>query len=285
MRVVHTRAEVREWSRSQRISRRSIGLVPTMGSLHEGHISLVGLAAEAADATILSIFVNPLQFAPSEDFDRYPRDLEADLEKSSAAGVDLVFAPSVAEMYPQGRPWAVIVPERGADVLCGRTRPGHFSGVLTVVSKLLSIATPDIAVFGLKDYQQLTLIRRMVVDLDHAVEIVPAPIVREPDGLALSSRNRYLSESDRRLAGRLSGALRECEYLFQEGERSASAFRDGMAAIDGEGVSLEYAEVVHPDTLEPLDEVERGTVCALAARVGSTRLIDNHALGNLFNRG
>jgi pantoate--beta-alanine ligase len=283
MRLVHTRAEVREWSREQRGAGRPIGLVPTMGSLHVGHTSLVEIARRSAEAVVLSIFVNPLQFAPTEDFDRYPRDLEADLEKAAAAGVDLVFAPSVDEMYPQGRPWVVIVPEQGADVLCGRTRPGHFTGVLTVVSKLFSITTPDLAVFGLKDFQQLTLIRRMTSDLDHPVEIVPAPIVREADGLALSSRNRYLSQTERESALRLSASLRKCEELFESGERRAAVFRETMTEVGGGGVSLEYAEVVHPETLEHVDVVDHGTVCAVAARVGSTRLIDNHALGIGFN--
>jgi pantoate--beta-alanine ligase len=282
MRVLHTRAEVREWSSTQRQAQRKIGLVPTMGSLHTGHISLVELAARSADVVALSIFVNPLQFAPDEDFDRYPRELQADLEKAAAAGVDLVFAPSVSEMYPHGRPWTIIVPERGADVLCGRTRPGHFTGVLTIVSKLFSIVSPDLAVFGRKDYQQLTLIRRMTEDLDHPVKIIGAPIVREADGLALSSRNRYLTQEDRQRALRLSAALRECEAIFAAGERDPQLFRDAMQRVDGDGICLEYGEVVNPDTLENVDQVESGTVCALAARIGSTRLIDNHALGTGF---
>ncbi|MDR0786845.1 MAG: pantoate--beta-alanine ligase [Gemmatimonadota bacterium] len=277
--LARTRAEVREWVAAQRREGQRTALVPTMGSLHEGHLSLVGIGA-ACGPVCLSIFVNPLQFGPNEDFSRYPRDLEGDLELARSAGVSLVFAPSVEEMYPGGEPWVSIVPDRGADVLCGRSRPGHFRGVLTVVAKLLNICTPDVAVFGRKDYQQLTLIRRMVSDLDMAINVVAGPIVREPDGLAMSSRNRYLSASDRQSALALVRALDRCERLFEGGERDPELFRQLLGNSVDPGVSVEYGEVMDPETLESTSRVAQGTLCAIAARVGATRLIDNHLLGS-----
>jgi pantoate--beta-alanine ligase len=280
MLVARTRAEVKEWANARRRAGQQVALVPTMGSLHEGHLSLARIAAPIGPVC-MSIFVNPLQFGPNEDFARYPRDLEGDLQLAESAGVGIVFAPSVAEMYPEGeQPWVSIVPDRGADVLCGRSRPGHFRGVLTVVAKLFNIVTPDLAVFGRKDYQQLTLIRRMVSGLDMPVDIVAGAIVRERDGLALSSRNRYLSPEDRQHALALVKALDGCENLFARGERDPDAFRAILGNSGGSGVSVEYGEVVNPDTLEAVAEVAQGTVCAIAARVGSTRLIDNHSLGS-----
>jgi len=277
--VARTRAEVRAWTDEVRAQGRTTAFVPTMGALHRGHASLVEVARANADRVALSIFVNPLQFGPGEDFDRYPRDLSGDLAIAESAGVDLVFAPSVAEMYPAGEPWIVVVPERGADVLCGSSRPGHFRGVLTVVAKLLGIVSPDVAVFGQKDYQQLALIRRMVVDLDMRARIVAAPTAREEDGLALSSRNRYLSPSDRERATALVTALDACAALYEAGERDADIFRERLHNAGGSGVSVEYGEVVHPETLDRLERVNRGSVCAIAARVGATRLIDNLVLG------
>jgi len=277
--LARTRAEVREWAAGCRAGGNPVVLVPTMGSLHDGHLSLVGIGTHHGVVGV-SIFVNPLQFGPAEDFTRYPRDLEADLERAEAAGAALVFAPSVDEMYPAGEPWISVTPDHGADLLCGRTRPGHFRGVLTVVAKLFNVFTPDFAVFGRKDYQQLTLIRRMVADLDMPVEILAGPIVREVDGLAMSSRNRYLSPDERQNALALVRALDACEGLFSAGERDAGSFRDRLRNADGSGVSVEYGEVVDPGTLEPVETVTAGTVCAIAARVGSTRLIDNHALGS-----
>jgi pantoate--beta-alanine ligase len=280
VRVVHTKAEVRAWSREVRMAGQRSALVPTLGSLHRGHASLVNLATGHADRVALSIFVNPLQFGPQEDFERYPRDLEGDLKIAESAGAELVFAPSVAEMYPQGEPWVAAIPERGADVLCGRSRPGHFRGVLTVVAKLFGIFTPDMAAFGQKDYQQLTLIRRMVTDLDMPVQVLAGPTVREADGLAMSSRNRYLSSADRALALELSAALRACASMFASGEREAEIFRQRLAAAARNGIRIEYAEVVDPDLLSPLERVTTGSVCAIAAHVGKTRLIDNHILGD-----
>jgi pantoate--beta-alanine ligase len=250
MLLVHTKAEVRDAVADVRRRGERIALVPTMGYLHAGHLSLVQRAREAADRVAMSIFVNPLQFAPTEDLDRYPRDLERDAALAREHGVDLLFAPAVAEMYPDGAPWVAVVPEQGSDVLCGASRLGHFRGVLTVVAKLLGIFTPDVAVFGQKDLQQAVLIRRMCDDLDIGVRIDVAPTVREADGLALSSRNVYLSADERARALALSRALGQCLALFDAGETNADMFRYTLAtALKAEGVEVEYAEVVDPRTL------------------------------------
>lgn len=279
MRLARTRAEVRSWTEEARRAGERVALVPTMGYLHAGHLSLVEIARGSAERVAMSIFVNPLQFGAGEDLDRYPRDLQRDLELAEEAGVGLVFAPAVAEMYPDGRPWISVVAERGADRLCGASRPGHFAGVLTVVAKLFGIFDPDVAVFGQKDYQQLALIRRMVHDLDMRVRIEGGPIVREPDGLAMSSRNVYLSAEERARARALSRALESCRRLFAAGETGAGPYRAALRGIDGPGIDVEYGEVVDPRSLEAVEEVGAGTVCAVAARVGATRLIDNTVLG------
>lgn len=280
MRLSRTKDELQTWTHACRVAGEHVALVPTMGSLHAGHLSLIERARQEAERVVVSIFVNPLQFGPTEDFERYPRDLERDLELCEQAGAHLAFAPTVEEMYPDGAPWVEVVPVTGADRLCGASRPGHFAGVLTVVAKLFGIVDPDAAVFGQKDFQQLVLIRRMVADLDMRVRVVGAPIVREPDGLAMSSRNAYLSPDERARAVALSAALRRCEEAFRAGERNVAAIRGLLMQVDSPGVALEYAEVVDPDTLEPLEEVREGAVCALAARVGGTRLIDNTILGS-----
>ena len=283
MRLTRTRDEIHAWTHACRVAGERIALVPTMGYLHEGHLSLIERARREAERVAVSIFVNPLQFGPAEDFERYPRDLDRDLDLCEEAGAHLAFAPSVAEMYPNGEPWVEVVPVTGADRLCGASRPGHFAGVLTVVAKLFGIVAPDVAVFGQKDYQQLVLIRRMVADLDMRVRVLGSPIVREPDGLAMSSRNAYLSVEERARAVALSRALRACEALYSQGERNAEAFLVLLRGVDGPGVALEYAEIVDPESLEPLEspeEVRKGAVCALAARVGGTRLIDNTILGS-----
>lgn len=279
MKVVESIAEVREWVGRRRAKGETIGFVPTLGYLHAGHESLLERAAQESDALILSIFVNPLQFGPGEDFERYPRDLEHDLAIAEAHGVGLVFTPSTREMYPEGEPWVVVDPVRGADRLCGASRPGHFRGVLTVVAKLFGIVAPDVAVFGRKDFQQLVLIRRMVHDLNLPIRIVGAPIIREEDGLALSSRNSYLSADERRRALRLSGALRACREMFAAGERSRAVLEARLREIDADGVQFEYGEIVEPDSLERSDPVGPDSVAAVAARVGKTRLIDNMTLG------
>ncbi len=278
--LVHTKAEVRDWVVQQRAAGRRIGLVPTMGFLHEGHLSLVDKARETAEVVAMSIFVNPLQFGPTEDLDRYPRDLERDLALAASRGVDLVFAPSAREMYPEGEPRVSVLPdEEIGGRLDGGTRPGHFRGVLTVVAKLFGIFTPGVAVFGQKDLQQAVLIRRMAADLDMPVRVEVAPIVREPDGLAMSSRNVYLSANERAAALALSRSLQDARALYAGGERDASKLRDALwRGVSVQGVEPEYAEVVDPGTLGPVERAADGVFCAVAARVGRTRLIDNCVL-------
>jgi pantoate--beta-alanine ligase len=280
MDVVHTRSAAREWVAGQRAGGAGIALVPTMGDLHDGHLSLGEAARRHASAVAMSIFVNPLQFGPAEDFERYPRNLERDAALAREAGFDLVFAPARGEMFPDGEPWIVVEPVRGASTLCGRSRPGHFRGVLTVVARLFGIFSPDVAVFGQKDFQQLTLIRRMAGDLELPIRIVAAPTVRDADGLALSSRNRYLSAAGRVRALSLVSALRDCADLFARGERDACRYRERLRDLREPEVVVEYGEVVDPRSLDPVERVEAGSVCAVAARVGSTRLIDNLVLGN-----
>ena len=277
MLLTEKRSDARSWTKDQSGAR--VALVPTMGALHRGHLALIERARLSADRVVLSIFVNPLQFGPSEDFHRYPREPARDLELAEAAGVDMVFAPSVAEMYPDGEPWIAVVPERGADRLDGATRPDHFRGVLTVVAKLFGTIRPDCAVFGQKDLQQLTLIRRMSADLDFGIEIIAAPTVRDPDGLALSSRNQYLSPEERQRALTLPAALRECRRLFDQGEVRPDVYIEAMRDQLNAAARVDYAEVVDPDTLEPVDRVTTGVICAVAASVGTTRLIDNAVLG------
>ncbi len=266
---------------TERDAGRRIALVPTMGFLHEGHLSLVDRARSVADHVVLSIFVNPLQFGPGEDLDAYPRDLARDEDLAEARGVDLVFAPPTDEVYGEAEPAVQVVPTRMADRLCGAFRPGHFAGVLTVVSKLFNIVRPDVAVFGQKDFQQAVLIRAMTRDLDFPVSIEVAPIVREPDGLALSSRNEYLDAEERRRATGLYGALRAAADAFAAGERDAGTLR-GLAEAslrETDGVDVQYVELVDPAELEPVEHAEPGSVLAVAAFVGETRLIDNMVLG------
>ena len=278
--LVRTKAEVRAWVAAQRAAGLRVGLVPTMGFLHEGHLSLVDRAHELADVVAMSIFVNPLQFGPSEDLERYPRNLEGDLELAAGRGTALVFAPSAAEMYPEGEPRVSVLPdEEIGGRLDGGSRPGHFRGVLTVVAKLFGIFTPDVAVFGQKDWQQATLIARMAAELDLPVRVEVAPIVREADGLAMSSRNVYLSAAERASARALSRALERVRALYEAGERDAAVLRGALwDGISVPGVEPEYAEVVDPRTLGPVERAGGGTLFAVAARVGKTRLIDNALL-------
>jgi len=280
VRVVATRAEVRDAVRGWRAAGERVGLVPTMGYLHQGHLSLVDHARAGAHRVAMSIFVNPLQFGAGEDLDRYPRDLERDLELARSRGVDLVFTPARAEMYPEGEPRVAVVPDEAiAGRLCGASRPGHFRGVLTVVAKLFGVFTPDVAVFGQKDYQQATLIRAMVSDLEMPVRVDVAPVVREPDGLAMSSRNVFLSADERERALALSRALRRAGELFAAGEADAAVLRAALLReLAAPGVEPEYAEVVDPRTLAGVVRAFPGAVCAVAARVGKTRLIDNAVL-------
>ena len=252
-----------------------LGFVPTMGALHEGHASLVRRSAAENARTLVSIFVNPTQFGPNEDLAKYPRTLEADLKLCEQAGADAVFMPTNELMYPPGFcSWVTV--EGLGDRLCGASRPGHFRGVTTVVSKLFHIVGPTRAYFGQKDAQQALILRRMVRDLDMPLELIVCPIVREPDGLAMSSRNRYLSEDERRRAVGLSKALFEAQRMFESGTRTAAVLRGQLITTLEEYVDkLDYAELVDADSLQPVTEITGPTLVAVAAWVGGTRLIDN----------
>ena len=275
--VVSSRREVRSEIASARRSGQTVALVPTMGYLHEGHLSLVDLARSHADLVALSLFVNPLQFGPSEDLDAYPRNLDRDLALAAERGVDLTFAPSDTEMYPEGEPRITVDPGPMADRLCGAFRPGHFRGVLTVVAKLFSLFTPDRAVFGRKDFQQSVLIRRMVRDLEMGVEVVTGPTVRETDGLAMSSRNARLSAEGREWATALHRALSEAQKAFAKGVHEREALLGSVSSIldDASDVTTQYTDLVDPGTLDPVGSAEVGSVVAIAAFVEGVRLIDN----------
>jgi pantoate--beta-alanine ligase len=277
MQIVRTVAEMRA---ARRDVRGSVGFVPTMGYLHEGHLALVRAARERDGAVVASIFVNPTQFGPGEDFERYPRDEVRDLSLLEREGVDIAFAPSVDEIYPRGN--ATFVEVGGiTEVLEGAHRPGHFRGVATVVTKLFGIVRPDRAYFGRKDAQQLLVVQRLVRDLHLGVEIVPVPIVREPDGLAMSSRNAYLTPEQRQAALVLSKALRRAEELSTAGERDAEALRAAMRDLIGAEplARIDYVSVADAGTLEELQRVEGTALASLAVRIGAVRLIDNVTLG------
>ena len=278
MRLMATRAELAE-AQEGAGGRRTV-LVPTMGYLHEGHLSLVDRAHELGDRVVVSIFVNPLQFGPGEDLERYPRDRERDLDLLRRRGADLVFAPELEEMYPHGEPTVTVSPGSMASRLCGAHRPGHFRGVLTVVARLFGLVRPDAAVFGRKDFQQGVLIRRMVRDLEMGVQVELSPIVREGDGLALSSRNAYLEAEERVAATTLSGALFEARERWRAGTSSTSSLLEGIRGrVAAEPLlQLQYADAVDPDSLESVAQAVDGTVLALAAFCGTTRLIDNAEL-------
>lgn len=271
--------EARSVLRHPRLEGRTIGLVPTMGALHEGHLSLVAASRKRCDLTVVSIFVNPTQFGEGEDFEAYPRDPEADAAALEGAGVDVLFAPTVPVMYPAGATTRVDPGPIGG-VLCGASRPGHFSGVATIVAKLLDIVGPGVAFFGEKDFQQLRVIQRVVRDLDIDTRIVGCPIIRERDGLALSSRNRYLSPGQRTHALVLARALGHAQEAAARGETDAAVLESALAAEIGSepGVSLEYAAVVDSETLDRATVVTREARALVAARVGSARLIDNVAI-------
>jgi pantoate--beta-alanine ligase len=258
----------------------SVALVPTMGYLHEGHLRLVDEAKRRAGVVVMSIFVNPLQFGPHEDFARYPRDPEGDSAKAEKRGVDILFTPRVEEIYSPERE-VVVTPLSIAHRWEGASRPGHFTGVLTIVAKLFNIVQPQVAVFGQKDIQQATLIRAMVRDLDFPTQIVIVPTVREADGLAMSSRNSYLSQDERRRALVLPQTLRRISDAFDGGQYDAAALEElGWSVLASEpDVQVDYLAIVDPHRLEPVAVAEQGTIVALAARVGSTRLIDNVILG------
>jgi pantoate--beta-alanine ligase len=276
MQVLNTIAGMRAALRDARDHHAQIGLVPTMGALHAGHLSLVRRAREECGIVAASLFVNPTQFGPHEDFDRYPRQLAQDTALFEAAGVDLVFAPSVEEMYPPGATTYIDVGDLGSR-LDGAHRPGHFRGVATVVAKLFHIIQPDRAYFGQKDAVQVAVLRRMVRDLNFPVELIACPIVRDPDGLALSSRNAYLSPEERARAlilPRTVDAMRQAIAAQTKDRRTL--LQIGLNILSQEpAVALEYLEIVNPSTLVPVDTIAPGTLIAIAAKVGKTRLIDN----------
>lgn len=276
LKIADNIAEVRDFSRGVRLRGQKLGLVPTMGALHEGHLSLVRAAKAASDLVAVSIFVNPTQFGPNEDFARYPRYLQRDCALLEREGVDLVFAPSAQEMYPDGAVTWVTV-EHLSERLCGRSRPGHFRGVATVVAKLFNVVEPDLAFFGQKDAAQVAIIRRMVQDLNLPIAIRVCPIVREQDGLALSSRNAYLSPDDRKMALVLYASLQRAQKLFYSGERdSAQLIAEASKAFVWQPAArLDYFEIVDPDTLEPITSINAPALAAVAAFIGNTRLIDN----------
>jgi pantoate--beta-alanine ligase len=279
--VLRLSQELRQACTEARAQNHRVGLVPTMGALHEGHLALVREARSRADFVVVTLFVNPTQFGPNEDFSRYPRDFDGDLAKAASAGAGAVFAPEPRAMYPEGdetrvRVGALAVP------LCGQFRPGHFEGVATIVAKLFVLAGACVAVFGRKDYQQLAIVRRMATDLLLPVEVVGYPIVREADGLAMSSRNAYLSPDERQRALALSRGLDAAARLFAAGEREARVLRAAAGdELEKAATSIDYVEVADPDRLAPYGSRPTGpsALLAMAARFGATRLIDNMVLG------
>jgi len=280
METIRSIPAMHAWSACARAGGKRIGFVPTMGYLHAGHLSLVTEARHHTDVVVASVFVNPLQFGHNEDLDRYPRDLERDTVQLRAAGCDVLYLPQANEMYPEGFQTTVNV-EHVTRGLCGDSRPGHFRGVTTVVAKLFNAVRPHVAVFGEKDFQQLVAIRRMVRDLDFDIEIIGGPIVREADGVAMSSRNAYLSPDDRVAARCLSRALAAAQSAVQRGERSGAVVLDrARAALTAESrARIDYVALSDPDSLRPVDRIEGPTLLALAVVIGNTRLIDNTILG------
>jgi pantoate--beta-alanine ligase len=279
MRLISTVAEMQAICREVRRSGKSLGFVPTMGALHEGHLSLVRAARAHNQVVAASIFVNPLQFGPNEDFTKYPRAIERDKELLEAEKVELLFAPSSEEMYPKGAVTEVYVAGL-SEKLDGNSRPGHFKGVTTVVAKLFEIVRPDRAYFGQKDAAQVAVLRKMVHDLNMDVELIVCPIVREKDGLAMSSRNAYLSPEQRKQALVLNRSLMRVQAMADRGEKSAASLREaGKQVITEEpGARLDYFEIVDGSTLEPVENISKGALVAVAAYVGTTRLIDNLVL-------
>ncbi len=276
MEIIKTLDEMKAWSRKMREGGKTIGLVPTMGYLHEGHLSLARKSIGTCDQTVVSIFVNPKQFGPNEDLDTYPRDLEADQRALEQLGVNVLFFPTAEEMYPEGFQTYVHV-EEITQKLCGESRRELFRGVTTIVLKLFNTVQPHSAFFGEKDRQQLEVIRKMVTDLNLDVEIVGLPIIREPDGLAMSSRNRYLGKTERETAKSLHQALQQAQQLVTKGESSAEAIRSRMRTIiEREGqVKVDYISVCDPKRFEELEEIQGKAMIALAVHVGKARLIDN----------
>jgi pantoate--beta-alanine ligase len=277
--VISTPTAMSAWSEAARARGERIAFVPTMGALHAGHVSLLSAARKAADRAVLSIFVNPTQFGPKEDLARYPRDLDGDLAKAAVASTNVAFVPEVTDMYPPGAQTFVDVREVSQG-LCGERRPGHFTGVATVVCKLFNIVRPHLALFGEKDFQQLAVIRRMVRDLNMPVEIVGEPTVREADGLAMSSRNTYLSPTERTRALAISQGLSAARERFAAGERDAAALVNvALAPIKERVDRIDYVEIRDADSLRPVERLDRPSVILAAVHVGATRLIDNMRLG------
>jgi pantoate--beta-alanine ligase len=279
MRVISTVGEMQAICREVRRSGKSLGLVPTMGALHDGHLLLVRAARAHNQVVAASIFVNPLQFGPNEDFSKYPRTMERDKALLEAEKIELLFAPSTEEMYPKGAVTEVYVAGL-SEKLDGKSRPGHFKGVTTVVAKLFEIVRPDRAYFGQKDAAQVAVLRKMVHDLNIDIEVIVCPIVREKDGLAMSSRNAYLTPEQRKQALVLHRALMRVQLLSDTGEKSAETLAQAGKQVLAEepGARLDYLEIVNPETLEPVESVTRGALVAVAAYVGTTRLIDNLVL-------
>lgn len=281
MRVLSTIAEITEYTAELKKAGKTIGLVPTMGALHEGHLTLMRAARADNDVVIASVFVNPIQFGPNEDYDKYPRMFEADCAKLESVNVDAVFHPDPAEMYPQGFCTYVNVDGEFTRKLCGASRPGHFRGVATVVTRLMNLSRADRAYFGQKDAQQVCVIKRFVNDLNIPVQVVMVPINREDSGLARSSRNAYLSDTEKQQALCLSRSLRKAEAAYAGGEKNVAALlkivRDELAAEPA--ADVEYVELYDFPTLEPIETVEKESLMAMAVRIGKTRLIDNIIIG------
>ena len=279
MEILKTVDHMQQASDAIRMKGESLALVPTMGFLHEGHLMLMRAAKDHCDRLVVSLFVNPTQFGPNEDFEAYPRDTQGDLNKAEDVGADIMFMPSATEMYPQGAQTSVVVKDLPRH-LCGLSRPGHFDGVTTVVAKLFHIVKPHVAVFGQKDYQQLAVISRMVMDLDMDIQIMGVSTVREADGLAMSSRNSYLNPEERTSALSLKKSLDLAQRLFHEGEKNAQMVKDFVKSyiLEHPHTEIDYIALCDPITLEDVNTLTDGTLMALAVRVGKTRLIDNGRL-------
>lgn len=276
MKLIDSVATMQQWSLAHKAAGKTIAFVPTMGYLHPGHVSLLEAARKTADLLVLSIFVNPTQFGAGEDFETYPKDMSSDMQRAEEAGVDVVFAPSAAQMYPKGyNSWVDVAGL--TEVLCGASRPGHFRGVTTVVSKLFNIVAPAVAYFGNKDFQQLAVIRRMVIDLNLPVDIVGLPIIREADGLAMSSRNSYLAKEERQQALCLSKAIAQARRLASSGElRVAEILHQLRISMESNPLAkIDYLKICHQDSLQEQTQVDENSVLLLAVFIGRTRLIDN----------
>ena len=279
MQIIKTVVDMQQTARMWIAEGKKIGLVPTMGALHEGHLSLLDVIRPHCDVLVTSIFVNPTQFGPNEDLDRYPRDLKGDVEKLSARGCDVVFAPDINQMYPEGYKTFITVEEYDRK-LCGTSRPGHFRGVATIVAKLFNITKCHVAVFGQKDYQQAVILKKMVQDLDMDVEVIVAPIIRESDGIAMSSRNAYLSQKERDQATVLNQALNTAEQQVKNGSTRSADIRKTMVDLvqRQNGAIVDYVSIVDPETLEDVEIIDGPVVAALAVKIGKARLIDNRIL-------